>query len=319
MTQLTVSDLHEVIEQLRTSDEYPSVAIELLRSNWEQAAPLLLEALQGDIEVYLKEMPIPETEDEVIDEDAGFPEFDDLLLQSAYLFGQFRYTPALPAMLQILDLPLQIGILGDFQFEGLPRCIASCAGGDASGLRAVLNDIDADESSRVVAWDALLCMVAWGELPVDAILGDLSARLSDPEESENEFLIDVLVNSIARLPVDEACLALARAIATSARKGGGIVTLKEFDSAREAFKPESWREELLQVECPRVEDAALEIEPWFAEQDEETDVDEDGYDADGNWVPPEPVEQLKSDKVGRNDPCVCGSGNKYKKCCGKNA
>ncbi len=33
-----------------------------------------------------------------------------------------------------------------------------------------------------------------------------------------------------------------------------------------------------------------------------------------------PVKQLKkeaSDKVGRNDPCPCGSGKKYKKCCGK--
>ncbi|WP_114325864.1 PBPRA1643 family SWIM/SEC-C metal-binding motif protein [Candidatus Colwellia aromaticivorans] len=28
-------------------------------------------------------------------------------------------------------------------------------------------------------------------------------------------------------------------------------------------------------------------------------------------------EAVKVDKVpGRNDPCVCGSGNKYKKCCG---
>ena len=25
-----------------------------------------------------------------------------------------------------------------------------------------------------------------------------------------------------------------------------------------------------------------------------------------------------TDKVGRNDPCTCGSGKKYKKCCGKN-
>ena len=25
----------------------------------------------------------------------------------------------------------------------------------------------------------------------------------------------------------------------------------------------------------------------------------------------------KSDKVGRNDPCPCGSGRKYKQCCGK--
>jgi len=29
------------------------------------------------------------------------------------------------------------------------------------------------------------------------------------------------------------------------------------------------------------------------------------------------VEQRKSDKVGRNEPCPCGSGKKYKKCCGK--
>jgi uncharacterized protein YecA (UPF0149 family) len=26
-----------------------------------------------------------------------------------------------------------------------------------------------------------------------------------------------------------------------------------------------------------------------------------------------------SAKVGRNDPCPCGSGKKYKKCCGVNA
>ena len=30
--------------------------------------------------------------------------------------------------------------------------------------------------------------------------------------------------------------------------------------------------------------------------------------------------QAKSQKtVGRNDPCPCGSGKKYKNCCGKNA
>jgi preprotein translocase subunit SecA len=34
-----------------------------------------------------------------------------------------------------------------------------------------------------------------------------------------------------------------------------------------------------------------------------------------------PVQQVvrASAKVGRNDPCPCGSGKKYKKCCGQNA
>ena len=28
-------------------------------------------------------------------------------------------------------------------------------------------------------------------------------------------------------------------------------------------------------------------------------------------------ETVRSEKVGRNEPCPCGSGKKYKKCCGK--
>lgn len=32
---------------------------------------------------------------------------------------------------------------------------------------------------------------------------------------------------------------------------------------------------------------------------------------------PPPVEPVHADKTpGRNDPCPCGSGRKYKKCCG---
>ncbi len=33
---------------------------------------------------------------------------------------------------------------------------------------------------------------------------------------------------------------------------------------------------------------------------------------------PKPKTVVKGEKVGRNDPCPCGSGKKYKKCCGKN-
>ena len=32
-----------------------------------------------------------------------------------------------------------------------------------------------------------------------------------------------------------------------------------------------------------------------------------------------PQTVVKEKKVGRNDPCICGSGKKYKKCCGANA
>ena len=30
------------------------------------------------------------------------------------------------------------------------------------------------------------------------------------------------------------------------------------------------------------------------------------------------IKMTKSNKIGRNEPCPCGSGKKYKKCCGMN-
>ena len=36
-----------------------------------------------------------------------------------------------------------------------------------------------------------------------------------------------------------------------------------------------------------------------------------------NPLPSTPFHVIDGGKVGRNDPCSCGSGKKYKKCCGK--
>ena len=46
----------------------------------------------------------------------------------------------------------------------------------------------------------------------------------------------------------------------------------------------------------------------------------EGFDGDGKKsVKKVTVEKRESPKVGRNDPCPCGSGKKYKNCCGANA
>ena len=40
------------------------------------------------------------------------------------------------------------------------------------------------------------------------------------------------------------------------------------------------------------------------------------YYVDGEMPKPQ-TERLTSPRVGRNDPCPCGSGKKFKKCCGR--
>jgi SEC-C motif-containing protein len=42
------------------------------------------------------------------------------------------------------------------------------------------------------------------------------------------------------------------------------------------------------------------------------------YFVDGKEITPPPAKRTGPD-IGRNDPCVCGSGKKYKKCCGRSA
>lgn len=318
MDKITLDDLHAAIDSLRAPEEVPVEAIELIEEHWIRAAPLLLDELQGDIDLFLEELPIPESEDDEIDEDAEFPELDDLFLHACYLFAQQRHRPALTEMLRLLELGLPEDLMGDFLFEGMPRCLAACSSPEAPELRALLANLDADEYARAAAWSALLCLVAWGEMPVETALADLVDRLADPDDREAGFLRGTLAMSATRLPADAACLALAREEILAGRAEPKVADPRDFEREAAAFRLEGWREELLALQGGPIEDAVVEIEPWF-EESHDGDADEDGYDRYGNWVPPEPIEQRVSEKVGRNDPCPCGSGAKYKKCCGRNA
>ncbi len=40
--------------------------------------------------------------------------------------------------------------------------------------------------------------------------------------------------------------------------------------------------------------------------------------SDTSCCPPKTPVIRDAPKIGRNDPCVCGNGRKFKKCCGKN-
>jgi uncharacterized protein YecA (UPF0149 family) len=64
-----------------------------------------------------------------------------------------------------------------------------------------------------------------------------------------------------------------------------------------------------------ISDCVYEIDSFWRKWEEVHD--KDGKDDDPDDLYDQPVIREKS-KIGRNDPCPCGSGKKYKKCCGKN-
>ncbi len=60
--------------------------------------------------------------------------------------------------------------------------------------------------------------------------------------------------------------------------------------------------------------ALFEENGWEYTIELQPDEPEDISDLETLLNPPQPMRTEK--KVGRNDPCPCGSGKKYKKCCG---
>jgi uncharacterized protein YchJ len=67
--------------------------------------------------------------------------------------------------------------------------------------------------------------------------------------------------------------------------------------------------------------AALAVlkQDWKLPESTEFDTNSEESDPLRNEMPPdspEPQQPIRSEKVGRNEPCPCGSNLKYKRCCG---
>jgi preprotein translocase subunit SecA len=77
---------------------------------------------------------------------------------------------------------------------------------------------------------------------------------------------------------------------------------------RAKFTPETHIEAKSQIKDMKESHASASVTPQSASKPIQGTT--------GNNAPQAPVKR-DSSKVGRNDPCPCGSGKKYKDCCGK--
>lgn len=102
--------------------------------------------------------------------------------------------------------------------------------------------------------------------------------------------------------------------------------LKDFDSAQKLYRRclnlaehEYERREVLERLMPMLREAGkiAEAEELEAEENARREEEEGRREeARANWGP----KVRQTPKIGRNDPCLCGSGKKFKKCCvGKNS
>ncbi|MCI0498022.1 MAG: DUF1186 domain-containing protein [Thermoplasmata archaeon] len=224
------------------------------------------------------------------------------------LLAQFREARAYPLVVDLFSHPGDVSetIGGDFVTEDLPRVLASLCGGDTSLIERLVEDPVANEYVRAAGLAAFLVLAVNGartrvEL-IDHYLGLFRGRL----ERRPSFVWDELATCASCLSSGELFGEIERAF--SARlidtRFNGLRDLAEvhaigWDGNRAILRDDP--------HYSYVDDTIGSTEWWACFKPE--------WGSRGRRPTP-PGGGSKPKKPGRNEPCPCGSGKKYKRCCG---
>ena len=303
-------EVAEIIAQLeRLKGKFERKAVEAAIARKEEVTPELLRTLE--------EIADPEGASRRVAENDYIGH-----LYAFYLLAQFRETRAHPLILKIGQLPSDLldGLLGDFITEGFGNALASTCGGDISGIQSLIENPAADQWARGAALGSLATLVAAGIKSREEIAGYLGELFRGKLTDTNDIVWSDLVVYATDLCATELLGDIEQAYAKGLVDSGII---RQSDVHQDLAKGLTWALKRLADDPHRkLIDDTIEEFGWWAcfHRDEEhrarrMDDLSKPYDPewDGNRVP----YKRDTPKIGRNEPCPCGSGKKYKKCCGR--
>jgi hypothetical protein len=261
-----------------------------------------------------------------------------LHLFSIYLLAQFREPRALDCFVRFFSLPGEqpLDLTGDLVTEGGAVVLASVCGGNPEPLIRLALDESVNEFVRGQCILALLVQSVWSERSREPVIADLRNLFSSLAKPGNGFVWAELVGAVDNFNALELLPEVRQAFAEGL-VDETIITLADIEPAQK-HRPRSYplltdeEQFRLFTEYNQPIDAIAACSDWLCFDDEpelssEPDQDEDTDcgtlqgeppslpQEPERWEPPQPY--VAPPKIGRNDPCPCGSGKKYKKCCGK--
>lgn len=204
------------------------------------------------------------------------------------------------------------------------RVMAAAFDGDPEPLYRIILDRDVDEFIRSRMCQAIAMVVLRGELPRSEAARFLAECFDKLEPKTDCFVWFGWHEAIAMLGLEELRPLVAKAFERGSISDS-LTEMKHFDAdlAKSLAHPDgsSW---LSDEEFTLFGDTVEELSTWYGFSEEyyrERERSEEKWDEDAApgagfepFMPGMPVvNPLRH--VGRNDPCPCGSGKKYKKCC----
>jgi hypothetical protein len=294
------------------------IRFETFKGNYEreavEAAIAQREAITPALLRILEELPARADEPAAADEYMAH-------LYAMFLLAQFRETRAYPLLIRIMLLPgdLLDSLFGDSVVDHLGKVLASVCGGDIAGLQSIIHNENADEWARYAALNSLVSLVAVGQISRDEIIAYFATlfRGNLARTPENEIVWSALVSSTADLYPEELFQDIEQAY------NDDLIdpTFVDLEDVRLDLAKDKDRVLAALATNPDrklVQDTAEEMAWWYCFHVDKEELARDGtlaLDGERDWD--EVVAPIKREgpKIGRNDPCPCGSGKKYKKCC----
>jgi hypothetical protein len=256
----------------------------------------------------------------VSDPDTASEEEAQLFSYALYLMAKWREPRAYPLVIRWLCLSdaASTRLTGDVLTQDGARILAAVCDGDLEPIKRLVLNRDADEFSRGVAVTALALLAVWAEVPRDTIVDYFAWLAREGLEREPSYVWSALAAESADIEALAVFPALRQAYDEELIDPQTIEP-SELDDVEAS--PRGALLERMKDRQPPIDDVAGSTSWWarFEKRRSNRRAEElaalaeaDDFDDAGPVAPYRaPV------KVGRNDPCSCGSGKKYKKCCGR--
>jgi hypothetical protein len=234
------------------------------------------------------------------------------------LLAQFRDRRAYPLIVEMCKLPRESldVLIGDMVTAGLPRIIASLFDGDTAPIKSVIENSSIDEYVRGSAIGSLSILVHEGVPERTEVIAYFAELFRDKLEKEPSHVWDVLASEA----VDLYAKTLVDDIRGAYEEGllwPGYMAPQEVD---QVF---GMQEQAVMAGSKKrnkgLIDNVVEEMHWWACYNPRRDSSPklaDSFRAPAGRHDADTAARSHA-KIGRNAPCPCGSGKKYKRCCGR--
>jgi hypothetical protein len=299
--------MEQLLQTIRYNDgKFPRNELQQIIERKEEAIPYLLQIMKELKEDYKK----------IIDRPSRMN-----FIYSYYLLAQFQVKELFPIMIDILSMPNDISdnIFGDAITEDIGRILASVYNGEIDLILKLIENTQANEYARGQALIALVVLVFNGQLPREFVMDYFKQLMSGKLTDTNYYLNAEIVCCCDDLYPEEVYADIKRLYEEEVIEAF-VIRMDSIDKTLKRTKEDVLRSNQQDYKFQLITDTIKELQGWACFHQDQYKTSANSFskiERSAAYSEQNRNPAIKIVKISRNDPCTCGSGKKYKKCCGR--